>query len=315
MSGAQILERTKTALKIGKWWTIPWWRDEKYYKDGFASEKSAETAFCELIRTFDAKWMLEQKTNGSPPFLHPIANHLMTEGLLSFQFFYQIGINLHTARIAGLIGDIERRLKNPKVYWEAAAFELKFLSSLIRNRYKVEPNYPSGKGRHNCDFKVSKESETVFLEIKRPWELIAQNQQIINKSQLLFFTKLLNDDIKKEDDFTSSPLSSRAEANKVFRVIRDAANDQLPEGGPGIVIVESPHALNLSEFAVIAEKRFQGRKKYPALSAVILIQTFFQNSKICHNSRIVFNPQASIDIKSSPVIELFRNMNEIRRVA
>jgi hypothetical protein len=46
---------------------------------------------------------------------------------------------------AGLLGDIERRLKNPKEYWEAA-FELKFLSSLIRTGYKVERNYLLGKG-------------------------------------------------------------------------------------------------------------------------------------------------------------------------
>jgi hypothetical protein len=66
---------------------------------------------------------------------------------------------------------------------------------------------------------------------------------------------------------------------------------------------------------LIAEKRFQGRKKYSTLSAVILVQTLFQDGKICHNSGIVFNPQAAIDINSSAVIELFRNLNEIRRVA
>ncbi len=309
MSIAPIIERTKETLKTGKWWTFPWWRDDKYYENGLFAKNIAEVAFNELITVFDAKWMLGQKRNGTPPFLHQIAIQLVTEGLLPFQFLCELGINLHTGRTACLLGDIERRLKNPKEYWAAAAFELKFLSSLIRTGYKVEPNYPSRKGRHNCDFKVSKESETVYLEIKRPWEMIAQNQQIVNKAQSLFFTKLLNDDIKKEEDFTSSPLSSRAEANKVFRVIRDAANDQIPEGGPGIVIVESPHALNWSEFALMAEKRFQGHKKYPALSAVILIQTLFQDGKICHNSRIVFNPQASIDINSSPLIELFRNMN------
>lgn len=310
MSAAPIIERMKETLKTGKWWAIPWWRDKKYYKDGFASMESAETAFCELIRTFDAKWMLGQKTNGSPPFLHQIAIQLLTEGLLPFQFLYELGINLHTVRAAGLLGDIERRLKNPKEYWEAAAFELKFLSSLIRTGYKAERNYLSGKGQHNCDFKVSKGSETVYFEIKRPWDLSAQNQQIINQAQSHFYTKLLNDDIKKEEDFTSSPLSSKSEIDKVFRLIRYAVNNQIPEEGPGVVIVESPHALNLNEFALMAERRFQGRKKYLALSAVILIQTRFHDDKICHNSSIVFNPRASIDIKSSAVLKLFRNMND-----
>jgi hypothetical protein len=315
MSIAPILERTKTALKTGEWWTIPWWQDEKYYKNGFACRDSAATAFNELKRTFDPEWMLGQKINSIPPFSHQIAVQLMTEGLLPFQFLYELGINLHTARGAGLIGDIERRLKSPKEYWEAAAFELKFLSSLIRSGYNVERNYRSGKGRHNCDFKVSKGSETVFFEIKRPWKVSAQNQEIINQARSHFYTKLLSDDIRKEEDFTSSPLSSKSEVDKVFRLIRYAVNNQIPEEGPGVVIVESPYALNWNEFALMAEKRFQGRKKYPALSAIILIQPLFQDGKICHNSRIVFNPQASIDIHSLPVMEVLNNMNEIGRDA
>lgn len=306
------MERTKETMKTGKWWTILWWRDERYYEDSLFVRDIAEVAFNELITVFDAKWMLEQKSIGTPPFLHQIANQLITEGHLPFQFLYELGINLHTVRADNLLGDIERRLKNPKEYWESAAFELKFLSSFIRHGYAVKRNYPSGKGHCNCDLKVSKGRGAVFLEIKRPKELSARNQQIINKAQSHFYTKLLNDDTK-EEDFTSSPLSSRAETNKVFRLIRYAANYQIPAIGPGIVIVESPHALNWSDFAVMAEKRFQGRKKYPALSAVILIKTFFQNGKICHNSCIVFNPLASIDIKSSAVLELFCIMNEPRR--
>jgi len=119
--------------------------------------------------------------------------------------------------------------------------------------------------------------------------------------------KRRNDDIKKEEDFTSSPLCSRAEVDKVFRIIRDAANDQIPASGPGIVIIYSPQALDWHEFELIAEKRFQGRKKYPALSAVILIQRLFQDGQLCHNSHIVFNPQASTDLKSSAVLKLFSN--------
>ena len=306
MSASPINERKKETIKTGKWWSIRWWQDNKYYEDSPFSRKDVEAAFNELINVFDAQWMLEQKMNGTPPFWHQIAIQLVTEGPLPFQFLFELGSNLHTARKACLLGDIEKRLKNPKEYWEAAAFELKFLSSWIRTAHKVERNFPSGKGRHNCDFRVSKGSESVFFEIKRPWKLIARNQQIINKIRSDFSTKLLNDDIKKEEDFTSSPLSSRAEADKVFRVIRVAANDQIPKGGPGIVIVEAPYSLNESEFALMAEKRFQGRKKYPALSAIILIQPLFQDGKIGHNSHIVFNSQASIDIRSSPVIEPFK---------
>lgn len=67
MSAAPIIERMKETLKTGKWWAIPWWRDEKYYKDGFASRKSAETAFRELIRTFDEKWSWYRKLTAVHP--------------------------------------------------------------------------------------------------------------------------------------------------------------------------------------------------------------------------------------------------------
>jgi hypothetical protein len=304
-----ILERARIALECGEWWYIPWWKNEKYYGSGFASKKKAENAFRELIRTFDAKWMLGQRTNGNPFFSHQMAIRLMEEGESPFQFLCELGDNLHTARRAGLLGDIERRLKNSKEYWEAAVFELNLLARLLRNRYKVERNHSSGKGRHNCDFKVSKKSETVFLEIKRPKELIARNLQIVNEAQSRFVHKLLQEDRNnsaREEDFASPPLSSRVEANKVFRIIRDAANYQIPISGPGIVIVNSPDSLNWNEIETIAEKRFSGRKPYANLSAVILTKTLFHESKIQHESRIIINERASVDMKSSAILELFR---------
>ena len=315
MSASPILVRTKTALITGEWWTIPWWQDEQYFKDGVVSRESAEMAFSELIKVFDAEWLLGQRINSGPPLLHPIATHLMAEGLLPFRFFFELGMNIKTARDYGLLGDIERRLKNRREYWEAAAFELKLLANLIRIGYKVERNYPSGKGRHNCDLKASNESETVFIEIKRPRELIAQNRKIINKAQSFFNSKLLTDSIKSDDDFTLSPLLSRAEADKVFSIVRNAVNKQIPDRGPGIIIVEAPHALDSREFAMIAVERFRGRKKYPSLSAVVLIKSNFHDSQIYHNSHIVFNPLANVDIKQSAITDFLHKLNEPNGIA
>ena len=308
MSGAPIIERTKEALKTGKWWMIPWWQEDKYYyEEGFYTRDVAEIAFSELIRVFDDKWLLLQiKTvNNTLTFQHPLIYRFFEEGLLPFQFLCALGIELHTVRTAGLLGDIERRLKNPNEYWEAAAFELNFLSRFLRSGYKVERNYPSGKGCCNCDFKVSKDSETVFIEIKRPREFSKRNQETINRAQKHFYSQLLNDNIKAED-LTSAPLSSKNEAEKVFRLIHYAANNQIPDGGPGIVIVEAPHVLNWSEFAAMAERRLRGRKKYSAISAVILIQASFQEGRICYNSIAAFNSQANFDIKSSPALDALR---------
>ena len=103
MSASPILVRTKTALITGEWWTIPWWQDEQYFKDGVVSRESAEMAFSELIKVFDAEWLLGQRINSGPPLLHPIATHLMAEGLLPFRFFFELGMNIKTARDYGLL--------------------------------------------------------------------------------------------------------------------------------------------------------------------------------------------------------------------
>jgi hypothetical protein len=310
MSVTPILERTRTALETGKWWTIPWWRDDKYYKDGFASNKNAETAFCELIRTFDAKWMLGQKTKGNPPFSHQIAIQLLTEGLLPFQFLYELGINLHSARAAGLLGDIERRLKNPKEYWEAAAFELKFLSSLVRSGHKVERNYPSGKGRHNCDFKISKGNEIVFLEVKRLKEFHRHNEEIIKRGSNHPMASPLENGSER-GCFAGKPLSDKVELNKVLRRIKYAANNQIPVEGPGVVVAGIPLTLNLpldKEKEEIVKMKFWSYEKCRHLSAIVFVESKYNKNKICHNIHIMKNPHAKIDISSYSAIEIIRSL-------
>ncbi len=304
-----IMERSKSVRETGIWWLLPWWRDEQDYKDNIASRAEIDTAFSELIKTFDAKWLLNQKTDGNIPLEHLIASHLVAGGKMPFKFLYDIGINLHTVRLANLLGDIERRLKSQKEYLEGVLLELKFLARFIRAGYKIEPHYPSGIGRHNCDFKISRETETVYLEIKRPWQLSAHNRKIISEIYSNFIPRLLTDSINNDSDFTSSPLSSRSEADKVFRIVRDAANNQIPKNGPGIVAVASPFALNRTEFEIIADKRFQGQKKYPSLSAVVLIESSFHENQISHNSHFTYNRQANIDIKSWPLISFFHNLD------
>jgi hypothetical protein len=354
MNGSKIIERVNNTLTTGEWWSIPWWEEDKYYGDGLFTKKEAETAFNELINTFDAKWMIEQRdavianakewfenhrqeVDNNPQLLyyrqkldnasepseafkvcqlmgfqasHHLFNNFFAEGLSPFQFLCSLGLDLHTVRKADPLRDLVRRLKNPKEYWESAAFELKLLAQFLRKGFKVKRNYKSGNGKCNCDFNASKRNETVFLEIKRPKKFHRQNEEIIKRSQNRFYTKLVNENIEMEDTMGES-LSYKVEIDKVFRLIRYAANKQIPRKGPGIVIVESPHALGWSEFEDAAKKRFQNRRKYSHISAVVLVRALFNTKKgsICHNINIILNPHAKIDISSFDAVKITNALN------
>lgn len=313
MKRSRIIERMQATLKTGEWWAIPWWRDDKYYEDGSFTKEKGETAFRELINIFDAEWLCKQIQiiNNTPLFLHPLANRFFEEGLSSFKFLSSLGISLQDVREAGLLGDIARRLKNPKEYWESAAFELKLLSQFIYSGFEVVRNYLSGKGRCNCDFKISNITETVYVEIKRPKELHVHNEAIIKRTQNRLYTQLLSDNIETDNAISiGEPLLSKVEIDKVFPLISYAVNYQVPDKGPGVVIVESPHALGWKEFEDATMKRFRNRNKYAHLSAIVLVRTLFSRGSICNSMNIFLNPGAKIDISSFVVINVLKTMND-----
>ncbi len=97
---------------------------------------------------------------------HPLFDYFFTEGLIPFQYMVSLGLNLFTAVKANLLGYIAERLKNSSDY-SGAHFELEILSHLILRGYSVERDPPSGTKKKKGDLKVSKESETVFIEVKR----------------------------------------------------------------------------------------------------------------------------------------------------
>lgn len=175
-----INERCQITLKTGKWWTIPWWQDDKYYVDGLYTKEQADTAFTELIKVFDAEWLLSQKTVDGKSFRDGLATMLSGEGF--FRHLISLGWDLHNIKNAGntmdrKICDIERRLKNPAEYWEAAWFELKFLSLFHSQGFNIEPDCRSGNGKSNCDYKISDGCETVFfIEAKRPTDFHKKKQ-------------------------------------------------------------------------------------------------------------------------------------------
>lgn len=311
----KILERSKITLETGKWYAISWWQEDKYYENGLATKEKVKISFNELIRVFDEKWMLEQiiiNNNKQPSFLHPLANRLIEEGILPFKFLYSLGLDLYTVRREGLIEDLERRLKNPREYWEAAAFELKFLSKFLQQGFDVRKNYESNKGKNgkcNCDFKISKGNETVFLEIKRPTGVHSHNIEIINKDKKRFWTQLLNEDVEVEN-FIGKPLLAKVEIGKVFHHIRRAVKNQIPDEGPGIVIVELPQIIEFKQVEYAVGNRLWNRgknshQKYAHLSAICLVKVFFDANKgfIRNNISIILNPKAKINVSSYAATE------------
>lgn len=309
MVNSSILKRRNITLKNGKWWAIPWWRQDQYYKDGLFTREQAEVAFNESINVFDDKWMLEHRINSN----HSLAIMLLGEGLLYFKFLCSLGLSLHIVREANLLGDLVRRLKNPKEYWEAAAFELKYLSQFLQQGFKVERNYPSGKGKKgkcNCDFKISKDDEIVFVEVKRPKEIHRRNTEIVKKVSHCFLTSISKNDSEGEN-FTGASLSSKDELQSIWRLITYAANYQIPPEGPGVVIIESPWALDQKEFQEAAGRRFN-QTKYSHLSAIVLVRVSFNAAnecRICHNINIIKNPKTKIDVSSYSAIGVIHSLN------
>ncbi len=270
MGGLRILERAKLALNTGEWWAIQWWQSDEYYKDGPHTREQARIAFGELARVFDAQWFLQQKTGRS--FLHALCPTLLGEGSYFFDILCPMGLGLHDVREAGLLGDLVRRLRNPREYWEAAAFELKFLSYFLQNRFELKRDCPSGKGKHNCDLRISKGDETLFVEIKRPRET-----------------------------------HRHSSLDQVFRRIRYAARYQIPDEGGGVVIVESPWNLDLGAFRSRATRRFHNQSKYSPLSAIVLVEISY-NNRICHNITPVMNPHAKTDVSSYKAMKLILSL-------
>jgi len=315
----KILERSRTALETGKWWGIRWWQEEKYYKDGRFTKVQVEAAFNELIKVLDSSWLLEQKLGDNPPsFLHPLAKLLLLEGQYPFQILCSLGLDLYRVRKSGLrIENLIRRLKNPKEYCESAMFELQLLSHLLHQDFGVERDYKSGKGKKgncNCDFKISKKDEVIFLEAKRPKEMSRNNKEICEKNYNRFMTSILEDN-NETGSFPGDPLLPKTELNKIFKnLILYAVNYQLPSDAAGVVIIESHWPFDFPKiFKKMANRRFSNKSKYSHLSSIITVKSYFDKDGFNHIINILLNPNANIDISSLEVLSSIRSLNVKRK--
>lgn len=313
----KILERYRFTLETGKWWNIRWWQEEQYYKDAQFTEIQIDAAFTELINVLDSNWILDQKSDNNPTFLHPLANLLLAEGQYSFQILCSLGLDLYRVRKSGLLKEsLMRRIKNPKEYWESAAFELQLLSHFLYQNFDIKRDYKSGKGKRgncNCDFKISKGDEIIFLEAKRPKDMHRCNEEIYEKSFNSFKASILENN-SRSGSFIGDPLLPKPELKKIFRHILYAANYQLPSDGAGGVIIESHWSLDFWEtFKEMANKRFLNRAKYSHLSFIVAVESFFDSQGFNHNIKILLNPYANIDVSSYKVLSAIRSLNVKRK--
>jgi hypothetical protein len=312
-----ILVRFKSIFNTGRWWAIRWWQGEQYYKDGRFTKEQVETAFNELIKVFNAKWLLTQKTDNNPPFLHPLANLLLAEGQYPFQILCTLGLDLYRVRKFGLLKEsLMRRIKNPKEYWESAAFELRLLSHFLYQHFDIKRDYKSGKGERgncNCDFKISKGDEIIFLEAKRPKDMHRINKEICGKSSNRFKAIILENS-SCGNNLDGESLSLEPELKKIFRHILYAVNFQLPSDGASGVIIESRWPLDYWDiFKEMAYRRFSNHQ-YSHLSFIFVVDTFFDHEGFNHKIEILHNPHSDISVENYEIISAIHSLNKVKKI-
>ena len=306
-------------MKTDTWWNTEWWRDEKYYKDGQFTKRQGETAFEELKKVFDSAWLLRQKMkNSDSSFQHPLINLLLKDGLYTFQFFCSLGIYLYRAKKQGLLTNhLMGMLRNPDGF-KSAAFELQLLSCLLSQGFKVEKDYQFGERKNNCDFRITKGNEIVFLEAKRPRELHFRNEQICKKGYDQV-EKIISENNNQSGNYKGDTLLLRPELAKIFRHIRDAVKNQLPSNGVGGVLIESSWPFYCWEiFEIRAHKIFRNKEIYKHLSFICAVRNYFNPNadrlRFDQEIKILINHDAEVDVSSYNVLSVLNERKHISSI-
>ncbi len=322
---------------------------------------------------------------------HPLFVEFFGEGDLYFHDLVGLGINLLDARKKSLLRDSAKKLKNASEsneyneYW-SLRFELELLSHLIRlipQEFFIERDYPSGLGNNNCDFKVSKGLETLFIEAKN-LRLSAINLEINKLSNLIFstirsdsliistanilhlelssdlrelgktkiglhnlwyawetITQQIRDHIverianrewghhivpgiaeydlhprEREDvgitgHFSGLSLSEEVEIKRLLSNAIEEGIVQLPQDGPGIIIIKTPLPLNSEEVerVVVTELQLQeDPTRFCHLSGIFLVYTYFRE-RLYYDINFIRNPQARFDVSSYAGIKAILSLN------
>jgi hypothetical protein len=308
---SMLLERLKHALRTGEWWVPAWWQDSRYFESEHADRGGVERAFCALQQVFDGEWFLAQTTlhPASPPS-HPVTNMLLAEGLYPFHSLVSLGHALSTVQIQNLLDtELTTRLRHPD-QWVGAYFELEMLAHLLRRGFTVE-RHPDGTGSRKADFRATKGSEEIVLELSQrtaefPYDLAKKNIELYEQakpesiSQIFTCEKILEANRKAQ----------QKEAERVFCRIKDKIQ-QLPSEKPGVILFQPTLPLNLRSLQNSISRYGQAHRHF---LGVILISPHFSEEMIRFSLEQLPNDQSQQNMRDflavQEILRLGSNKND-----
>ena len=306
MPADKLLERINHALRTGEWWVPAWWQSSHYFESEHLVSGEVERAFLELQQIFDKEWFLSQAAPCPASSLsHSVANLLLVEGLYPFHSLVRLGHALSAVRGATLLDtELITRLRHPDQY-PGAHFELEMLAHLLQGRFTVE-RHSEGTGDQRADFYVTNGSEEVVLELNRrtaefPHALAQENLELYEEAKLESISQIFT----CEKFLRANQAAWQKETKRVFRLIKDKINTQLPSEKPGVIIFQPTLPLNLRW---LQDSISHYGQSYKYFLGVILIAPRFSEGAICFSLELLPNDHAQRNMRD------FLAVREILRI-
>jgi hypothetical protein len=149
-------------MDLSQYWAKDkWWLTEEYSRVWTyhgTTQEDVEDRINRVIEVFSPEW--QQCT---PP--HPVLYNLLPQGLLPFQFLFNLGGNLRTVAKCLRIKHVIEDLRLPDNF-ESALLELGLAAHLKDKGHKIEFRPPLDTGKES-DFSATYSEQKVFFEIKR----------------------------------------------------------------------------------------------------------------------------------------------------
>ena len=322
-----VLDGLKKVRQTGDLWASPWWGDAQYYINSKITRQEADLSFQVLRSVFTTEWasnyvgyLANAPTNEQLAQCHPVVYWILTQGIHSFQHSFLFGSDLSTLRNANLLDkDLINRLRDAHNF-PGAEFEVKIIAHFIREKFRVERDFPSGKGNKNCDIKISKEkggiSEYAFIEITRPEDVCYENKKRYAEGMAQLARSLGAGeeesirDVLREIGQGEYALSEAAEIKKIISKMEEKAA-QLPNNGPGLIVIYTPMALaprsSMGLFEAEVDTLLQ---TLPVVSAVVLFEAYFVvGFGIRYQTNVFLNPGAAIDLSTSETMNAIEHFS------
>jgi hypothetical protein len=118
--------------------------------------------------------------------------------------------------------------------------------------------------------------------------------------------KRIEDTLEKLDSGEYAP-SKEAEIKKIIPKIEEKA-EQLPADGPGLIIIDTPICLKPGSSKETFRKALEPLlEKQPHVSAVVLLESFYDTSVGISLINTFSNPKAKVDISNSKTMQTIKS--------